>query len=55
MSKLITAQKMQKHEGKHVRLLHARIRRTQIDGLIIRLSRPSFCDFGVDNLKFDFQ
>ena len=32
-----------KNEGKHVMLLHARIGLTQISGLIMRASCPSFC------------
>ena len=32
-----------KNEGKRVIPLHARIGPVQIDGLIMRLSHPSFC------------
>ena len=35
---------MKKNEGKHVMLLHVRIGPTQIDGLIMRPSRPNFCE-----------
>ena len=32
-------------------LLHARIEPAQINGLIIRTSRPSFCEFFIINFK----